>query len=139
MKWLGWTLRLGIAAVAGFVLFGLAPVVLDELRGLNACPKVVSVPACYVVGLGYIAMGVAAVFAPRRLTLLFLIGWAPVFALALTGSTMEVLGRPTCPVSLTGTPMCYYSLLVASLLLPAFWVGRWLAVRATHENLEALK
>lgn len=124
MKWLGWALRLGIAAVTVLVLYGLAPVILNEWRGLDACPKLGTLPACYIAGLGYVAMAIAVLFAPRRLTALFLLGWAPVFALALTGSTMEILGRPTCPASPTGTPMCFYSLAVASLLLPAFWVGR---------------
>lgn len=124
MKWLGWALRLGIAAVTVLVLYGLAPVILNEWRGLDACPKLGTLPACYIAGLGYVAMAIAVLFAPRRLTALFLLGWAPVFALALTGSTMEILGHPTCPASPTGTPMCFYSLVVVSLLLPAFWVGR---------------
>ncbi len=124
MKWLGWALRLGITAVAGFVLYRLAPVILNDWRGLEACPKLGTLPACYVVALGYCAMAVAALFAPRRLTALFLLGWAPVFAFAFTGSTMEILGHPTCPDSPTGTPMCFYSLAVASLLLPVFWVSR---------------
>ncbi|MEE8625264.1 MAG: hypothetical protein V3T19_07980, partial [Acidiferrobacterales bacterium] len=93
-------------------------------RGLDACPKLGTLPACYIAGLGYVAMAIAVLFAPRRLTALFLLGWAPVFALALTGSTMEILGHPTCPASPTGTPMCFYSLVVVSLLLPAFWIGR---------------
>ena len=138
MKWLGWAVRLGIVAVAGLVLIGLVPVVLNEWRGIEACPRLGAVPACYVVGLGYSLMAVAVIFAPRRLTALFLLGWAPVFAMAFIGSTMEILGRPTCPVSSTGTPMCFYSLAVASTLLPVFWVSRRLAARATHENLEAL-
>ena len=124
MKWLGWALRLGIAAVTVLVLYGLAPVILNEWWGLDACPKLGTLPACYIAGLGYVAMAIAVLFAPRRLTALFLLGWAPVFALALTGSTMEILGHPTCPASPTGTPMCFYSLAVAALLLPAFWVGR---------------
>ena len=124
MKWLGWALRLGIAAVTVLVLYGLAPVILNEWRGLDACPKLGTLPACYIAGLGYVAMAIAVLFAPRRLTALFLLGWAPVFALALTGSTMEILGHPTCPASPTGTPMCFYSLAVVSLLLPAFWIGR---------------
>ncbi len=124
MKWLGWALRLGIAAVTVLVLYGLAPVILNEWRGLDACPKLGTLPACYIAGLGYVAMAIAVLFAPRRLTALFLLGWAPVFALALTGSTMEILGHPTCPASPTGTPMCFYSLVVVSLLLPAFWIGR---------------
>ena len=124
MKWLSWVMRLGIVVVGGLVLTSLAPVILNDWQGLDACPRLGPIPACYVVGLSYGAMAIAALFAPRRLTALFLLGWAPVFVIALTGSTMEILGHPTCPVSPAGTPMCYYSLVVASLLLPAFWVVR---------------
>ena len=132
MKWLGLALRLGIATVAGLVLVGLSPLILDEWQGEEACPQLGALPACYVVGLGYCAMAGAALFGPRRLTALFLIGWTPVFVIALTGTTMEILGRPACPASPTGIPMCYYSLAIASLLLPAFWFGRQL--ERTHAS-----
>ncbi len=124
MVWFGWTLRLGIVVVASWVLAGLAPLILDELRGIDACPMLGPIPACYLVGCGYFAMAVAVIFSPRRLTALFLLGWVPVFLLALSGSTLEILGRPTCPTSPSGAPLCYFSLAVASLLLLAFLFGR---------------
>ena len=126
MVWIGWALRLGIVVVASLVLAGLFPLILDELRGIDACPMLGPIPACYPVGFGYFAMAVAVIFSPRRLTPLFLLGWAPVFLLALTGSTLEILGRPTCPASPSGTPLCYFSLAVASLLLPTFLFSRHL-------------
>jgi len=122
--WVGWALRLGTIVVASTVLAGLAPLILSELRGVNACPMLGPIPACYPVGFGYLLMAVAAIFSPRRLMVLFLLGWAPVFLLALSGSTMEIMGRPTCPASPAGTPLCYFSLAVATLLLPAFLFGR---------------
>lgn len=138
MKWLGWSVRFGIVVVAGFVLNGLLPVVLDEYQGIAACPRLGPVPACYVVGLGYSVMALAVILAPRRVTALFLFGWVPVFTVAFIGSTMEILGRPTCPTSPTGMPMCYYSLAVASMLLPAFWISRRPAAQKDHEEREAL-
>ena len=137
MKRLCWFFRLGIIAVTVLVLYSLAPVIFNDWQGLEACPKLGPVPACYVVGLSYGAMAVAALWAPRRLTALFLLGWAPVFAIAVTGSTMEILGHPTCPLSPAGTPMCYYSLAVASILLPAFWVVRRLRGRDSASSKAA--
>lgn len=123
---IGWVLRLATALVTSWVLAGLTPLILDELRGIDACPMLGPVPACYIVGFGYLAMTIAVIFSPRRLTVLFLLGWIPVFLLALSGSTMEILGRSTCPASPAGTPLCYFSFAVASLLLPAFLLGRYL-------------
>ena len=134
MIWVGWALRLGIIVIASWVLAGLAPLVLDELRGIEACPNLGPVPACYLVACGYLAMAVAVVFSPRRLTVLFLLGWTPVFLLALSGTTMEILDYPTCPSSPTGTPLCYFSLTVAALLLPMFLFGRYLQ-RSTKKNI----
>lgn len=126
MVWVGWALLLVILAVAIWVLAGLGPLILDELRGIDACPKLGPVPACYLVGIGYLAIAIAVVFSPRRLTALFLLGWTPVLLLALSGSIMEIMGHPTCPVSPTGTPLCYFSLGVSLVLLPVFLLARYL-------------
>jgi len=122
--WFGWALRLGIVGVASWILAGLTPLILDELNGIDACPMLGPIPACYLVGIGYFAMAVAVIFSPRKLTVLFLLGWTPVFLLALSGSTLEILGYNTCPTSPAGTPLCYFSLFVASLLLPVFLFSR---------------
>ena len=124
MVWFGWALRLGIVGVASWILAGLTPLILDELNGIDACPMLGPIPACYLVGIGYFAMAVAVIFSPRKLTVLFLLGWTPVFLLALSGSTLEILGYNTCPTSPAGTPLCYFSLFVASLLLPVFLFSR---------------
>ncbi len=134
MVWISWSLRLGIVVVASWVLAGLVPLVLDEFRGIDACPMLGPIPACFPVGLGYLAMAIAAVFSPRRLTVLFLLGWAPVFLLALTGSSLEALGRNACPASPSGIPLCYFSLTISSLLLPIFLLGRHLQSSHSHTN-----
>lgn len=134
MKWLYWALRLSVFVIASWVLAGLAPLVLDELRGIEVCPRLGTVPACYLVGVGYVAMATAVAFSPRRLTIFFLLGWTPVFLLALSGSTMEILGNPTCPNSPAGIPLCYFSLAIASLLLPMFLLGRHLQPTTGHTD-----
>lgn len=122
LPWLGRVVILGIAAMALYRLF---PVILAEWQGTQPCPAVGPIPACYVVGVGYAAMGVAALVGLTRVGWLFLIGWLPVFLLALSGTTLELAGRPTCPLTPSGTPMCYFSLAIAGLiLLPAFFVAR---------------
>ena len=134
MVWVGWALRIMVVIVASWVLAGLVPLVLDEFRGIDACPMLGPLPACFPVGLGYFAMAIAALFSPRKLTVLFLLGWAPVFLLALTGSILEIFGRTTCPASPAGTPLCNFSLAVASLILPVFLLSRHFQPAANNKD-----
>ena len=120
MTFLAWGIRIAISIVAIIVLYGLAPVITNEWRGLDACPKLGPLPACYLVAVCYFAIGVASLAAPRRLTWLFAMGWLPVFGLAFSGTSLEIFGRPTCPATSAGVPMCYFSLAIALVLLVAF-------------------
>jgi hypothetical protein len=47
-----------------------------------------------------------------------------VFFLAFAGTAMEIFVQPTCPPSDAGTPLCFYSLGVASLLIIVFFIAR---------------
>jgi hypothetical protein len=96
------------------------------MKGIDTCPMLGPVPACYLVGFGYVAMALAVLLSPRQFTVLFFVGWTPVFLLALSGSTMEIMGHNTCPSSPSGIPLCYFSLTVAVLLLPVFLLSRHL-------------
>lgn len=124
VKQLSWITRGAIFAIAASVIYSLWPVILMQWSNGNGCPKLGPVPACYLVGVAYAAIGSAALFAPYRLTWVFLAGWTPVFVLAATGSILELSGRTTCPASATGVPLCYYSLALAVVLIPAFLFAR---------------
>lgn len=124
MKQLSWITRVAIFAIAAGVIYSLWPVIQVQWDNGNGCPKLGPVPACYLVGLAYTAMGVAALFAPHRFAWIFFTGWTPVFVLAATGSTLELSGQTTCPVSASGVPLCYYSLTLAVALIPAFLFAR---------------
>jgi len=82
------------------------------------------VPACYLVFVGYIAIGVSVVLEPLRSGWIFVSGWLPVFLFALSGSSLELLGRPTCPRSAADVPLCFFSLAIASTLLAVFILAR---------------
>ena len=77
-------------------------------------------PACYLVSVCYAAMGLAAVLWNKRLNGLFFAGAAPVILLALTGTSLELSGRPTCPRSEIGLPLCYLSLIAGIMMLVVF-------------------
>ena len=104
-------------------LYGAANVSFDTLTGIAPCPRVVGIPACFVVLAGYSCMLLALVLKlTARLKRLFLIGWLPVFLLALIGSILELMNGNTCPKSESGIALCYLSLMfsVAVIALYSF-------------------
>ena len=122
MNAIAWSCRLAIVSAAAFVLVQLAPVIRSELADGSGCPDIGPVPACYVVAGCYALMGIVAIFHPVRLQVIYWTGWAPVFLLALSGSVLEISGTPTCPAAANGTPMCFYSLALATVLAVLFIV-----------------
>jgi hypothetical protein len=70
----------------------------------------------------YTAIGLAALVWWRNLSWLFFVGVTPVIVLAVVGTTLELAGRPTCPLSDKGLPLCYVSLAMGCSLLLAFLV-----------------
>jgi len=113
---LAWAGRIAVAVTVVFVLVRLAPVIRTEWADGSGCPNLGPVPACYLVAACYSLMGIAAIFNPVRLKIMFWTGWVPVFLLALTGTALEASGTPTCPLAANGTPMCFYSLALAIVL-----------------------
>jgi len=82
------------------------------------------VPACYIVFLGYLAMAFSVTMNPRKTAWFFYPGWLPVFLFALTGTTLEIMGRSTCPATSSGIPLCYFSLAISIGLLIAYLFTR---------------
>ena len=123
MNVVSWACRIAIAIAALFVLVQLAPVISAEWKNGSGCPNIGPIPACYMVALCYSLMGIAAVFHPVKLQVMFWIGWVPVFLLALSGSVLELSGKPTCPAAADGTPMCFYSLTLAIVLAVLFFIA----------------
>jgi len=105
-------------------LFGVAPIAFRQATGTAPCPALGLVPACYVVLLGYALIGASAFVGVRLRTPLFAAGWMPVFGLALTGSSMEVLGYEACPRGADNIPTCFFSLALTIALIVAFLVER---------------
>ncbi len=122
--WVSRLARVSILVVSMLALYRLFPVAANQLKGLEACPMLGPVPACYLVFVGYIAIGVSVVLEPLRSGWVFLSGWLPVFLFALLGTSMELLGQPTCPRSASDEPLCFFSLVIASSMFVAFFFSR---------------
>ena len=117
----GRIIRLGLLAFSVMVLSGIIPISLTHIHSGNACPKFGPIPVCYVVTMGYGAMGVAAALWNWPLNWLFIAGAIPVVLLALSGTLLELAGNPVCPRSDTGWPLCYTSLLAGLSMALAFF------------------
>ncbi len=118
-------LRLGIGAMSLVILAGIVPISLLHYQTGSACPVVWSVPMCYVVSICYAAIGISAFWFGKPMGWLFVAGIVPVLLLALTGTSLELLGNETCPRSDTGWPLCYTSLMVGLSLALAFGLVFW--------------
>ena len=118
------TARLVVVGLCTIGLLGVAPIAFRQATGTAPCPALGLVPACYVVLLGYAMIGASAFVGVRLRTPLFAAGWMPVFGLALTGSSMEVLGYEACPRGADNIPTCFFSLALTIALIVAFLVER---------------
>jgi hypothetical protein len=126
-KWALITARLVVAVLSIIGLIGVLPIAYQQITAVNDCPALGPVPACYIVLTGYVLIGVSILFGARWRTLIFSIGWVPVFGLALTGTSLELLGQNACPKTSSGIPACFLSLAILTVIVLAFIVQRELS------------
>jgi hypothetical protein len=123
--WVSRLLRVSVLLACVAVLSGIIPISLAHLKTGNACPTLGPIPACHVVSFAYLAMALAASIGWRKYKWLFSLGVTPVILLAVAGTSLELVGRPTCPRSESGWPLCYSSLVIGVSLLIAFLGAVW--------------
>ena len=128
MTWVSHLLRAVALLACLTVLSGIVPISFAHFQTGDACPNLGPIPACYVVLLAYSAMAIAVSVGWQKMKWLFFIGVTPVIMLAVAGTSLELFGRPTCPRSDGGWPLCYTSLAIGLTLLALFW-GAILAER----------
>ena len=115
-----------VLALAGCV--SAADIAYTHLVGIEACPTIGPVPACYVVAVGYLAIAFSAL---RRNGTLFVLGWMPVIAFATMGVTVELASStPICPSTESGIPKCFISLALAA----AIGVLGWLTLMNSQQK-----
>ena len=120
MIWVSRLLRVGIVLTCVVVLSGIIPISFTHFQTGDACPTLGFIPACYLVSICYAAMALAALVWWRRLIWLFLAGATPVILLDALGTTFELFGKPTCPLSDAGLPLCYLSFAIGCSILLAY-------------------
>ena len=117
--------RLVVAGLGAMGLLGVAPIAYQHAMGIETCPMLGPVPACYVVLLGYLLAAVSVFLRIGLRTPLFIAGWIPVFGLAVMASGLELLGNDVCPRGAYNIPTCFYSLALTTSLIAAFFFERF--------------
>lgn len=107
-----------ISGILLFSIYGSLKLSLVDYQQKNICPKILEIPACYIVLL-FFGLSLAVHLLQNKLKGKF---WyysfmAIPFLLALGGTITELSGTIVCPRTEGGTPMCYISLGICTSLI----------------------
>ncbi|MGH1336244.1 MAG: hypothetical protein ACRBFS_08955 [Aureispira sp.] len=92
-------------------ILGASSLVYDEFIVGHICPKILGIPACYIIMLCLIIPLGVHLLIPRKTGYYFL-GISIALSIASYGSIMQILGIAECPKTSNGTPMCFLSFLI---------------------------
>jgi len=110
------TLTIFIFLIAGFAVYGSFGLAIQEWNQSNICPKILGIPACYIVLTCFTIAFISQVLSAKKWIYFLSIGI--VTLIATTGTLGELTGIAKCPKTDGGTPMCFISLgICISLLL----------------------
>ena len=91
--------------------------VISELFREPTCPKLLGIPACYIVLVAYLAAAIGAWNTDSEFgRLAFMIGAVSVTAIGIYFSLGEIRGTEQCP-TFEGLPMCFVSLFAGTSML----------------------
>ncbi|MEP5254199.1 MAG: hypothetical protein ABJQ39_03995 [Winogradskyella arenosi] len=96
-------------------VFGAGTLVVEEFKTGEGCPKLLHIPICIVVLICFIVPLTAHLLKKGNVLYFLFTGLAG--SIALIASVMQFMGEAQCPKTASGTPMCYYSLLLFSSLM----------------------
>ena len=107
-----------IIAILVFATYGSWNLSRVDYRKKNICPKILSIPACYIVFIFFLlTLVVHVLMREASNTILYFSFVAVPFLLALAGTITELSGKVICPRTPGGTPMCFISLGITTTLL----------------------
>ena len=104
-----------ILAILIIGLFGAGGLVIEEFKTGEGCPKIMDIPMCLVVLICFIIPLISHLLKKGNVLYFLFTGLAG--SIALVASIMQFTGHAECPKTTSGTPMCYYSLLLFSSLI----------------------
>lgn len=106
-----------ILGILIFAVYGGIDLSLTDFRQKDVCPKILGIPACYLVLLFFSLTLAAHVLPFTRKDLFYIIFLTFPFLLAVSGTLSELTGTVVCPRTPGGTPMCFISAAICSALL----------------------
>ena len=74
------------------------------------CPKILGIPACYIVAANFIAASICHLLNTLISNQIYFAFIVIPALIALVGSITELTGKTVCPKTESGKPMCFYSL-----------------------------
>jgi len=105
--------RTAIVLLASIGVLGVGRISIIHWTGETSCPMIGSLPACYIILIGYSLIVLSMYPRLQKASVLFLVGWVPVVMLALTGVVGELTDVLQCPHLENGTPQCFLSAALA--------------------------
>jgi len=125
--------RTAIVLLASIGVLGVGRISIIHWTGETSCPMIGSLPACYIILIGYSLIVLSMYPRLQKASVLFLIGWVPVVMLALTGVVGELTDVLQCPHLENGTPQCYLSAALA------LFIGllTWLLFKIQAANIDS--
>ncbi|MEE8254794.1 MAG: hypothetical protein V3S58_04225 [Nitrosomonadaceae bacterium] len=114
--------RTAIVLLASIGVLGVGRISISHWTGEASCPMIGSLPACYIILIGYSLIVLSMYPRLQKAFVLFLIGWVPVAMLALTGVVGELTDVLQCPHLENGIPQCYLSAALALFIGLLTWL-----------------
>lgn len=96
-------------------ILGSGSLVIEEFKTGEGCPKMMHIPMCVVILICFVVPFLIHFF--KKWNLLYFLFTGLAAGIALIASVMQYTGHGECPTTSSGTPMCYYSLLLFSSLI----------------------
>ena len=110
-----------IILIAGFAVYGSFDLSMNDWNVGNICPKILGIPACYIVLACFIIAFISHLIPSPKSKWAFFFFVGIVTLIASTGTIGELTGTAKCPTTAGGTPMCFISLSIClSLLISKF-------------------
>jgi len=107
-----------IIAVLLFSIYGSYDLSKVDFIRKNICPKIISIPACYIVLLFFTLALFSHILPNTFSSNWWYFGFITIpLLLAISGTATELSGTVICPRTSGGTPMCYISLAICSVLI----------------------
>ena len=92
-----------------FAFLGTWGLVQNEFTNGDICPKIMGVPACYIIMGIIITAFITNFMKSEQARMLFLLVVVTALSIAIFGSLGEIVGFSKCPRTSGGIPMCFIS------------------------------